>query len=455
MEEKKGYPGDPVDVAAEATRTLKKRGMVPPGPSSKDIAQQTIEASATTSASNVESLDLNTKQEEEENCLSSSTAEAPPIKRLKPDSTAAPPEAAVAKTRSASDATTPKTPDIATDATTAESSIENQQPMGSTPTTTEGAAAPASAAVEREQQPRMPSEPSSQLQPQQQEQPENKEGESSLLPSQRQPLPISHVDRTFSSNESIESDLSASASSQATTTPATAGCNHERSTSPTSERAYIVQEVPPAPPSTPASNTGLVAWDTVGTACGNLMKGATDADGEPMTPLPIIRASVQNAYALEQAQRLMEGAATPAPTRQETGTLYDEDAATQPGHKAAAATGNAGTASSSQAPLLPEDFSDWAVGDRYKLIRILGRGSYGEVAQAVDLTMGREDAYVAIKRIQSPFDQEVDAVRLYREIHILRRMRGHDCIIQLLDVVQPPTEDLDDFYDLYLVFECE
>lgn len=142
-----------------------------------------------------------------------------------------------------------------------------------------------------------------------------------------------------------------------------------------------------------------------------------DWDGAA-TPLPM--RSVENAAQLEQQQ--LEGAATPAPP------------AKRP---------------------LPEDFSDWAVGERYELVRILGRGSYGEVAQAIDLSVGRRDAYVAIKRIQSPFDQEVDAVRLYREVHILRRMRGHECIIQLLDVVQPPSEDLDDFHDLYLVFECE
>jgi serine/threonine protein kinase len=35
----------------------------------------------------------------------------------------------------------------------------------------------------------------------------------------------------------------------------------------------------------------------------------------------------------------------------------------------------------------------------------------------------------------------------------LRRLRGHECIISLLDVVQPPSEDLDDFHDLYLAFE--
>ena len=88
-------------------------------------------------------------------------------------------------------------------------------------------------------------------------------------------------------------------------------------------------------------------------------------------------------------------------------------------------------------------------------MRVLGRGSYGVVAQALDLHAGRPDAFVAIKRIQSPFDQEVDAIRLYREIHILRHMRGHDCIINLLDIVQPPTSDVQELSDLYMVFECK
>jgi len=171
------------------------------------------------------------------------------------------------------------------------------------------------------------------------------------------------------------------------------------------------QEVPPAPPSTPASLHSTAAWDP-GLA----------------TPLPF-QEGVRNASLLEQQQMLSDGGVTPAPTRPES--------------------------AGGRVLSMTEDFSEWAVGDRYEMIRILGRGSYGEVAQAVDKYAGRPDAYVAIKRILSPFDQEIDAVRLYREIHILRRLRGHSCIINLLDVVQPPTDDLDDFHDLYLVFECK
>ena len=116
------------------------------------------------------------------------------------------------------------------------------------------------------------------------------------------------------------------------------------------------------------------------------------------------------------------------------------------------------------------DFEVWDVGDRYELKRVLGRGSYGEVAQAVDrhavalqerATQSqshlplhyRNSTYVAVKKISKAFDQEVDAVRLFREMHILRRLRGHECIIQLVDVVQPRSSDLNLFNDLYLVFE--
>ena len=212
-------------------------------------------------------------------------------------------------------------------------------------------------------------------------------------------------------------------------------------------------EVPPAPPTTPAA--------------GGTTMITTIAIGSCATPLPYTGGFVQNADQLMELQQqkynkkeqqqgkeqerdqLLQsaGAATPAPQK------------TQQQAAAAAAlktTTGGGSAAVATAISLSDDFSEWAVGERYKLSRMLGRGSYGEVAQAIDLYQGRADAFVAIKRIVGPFEQEVDAVRLFREIHILRLLRTlgtNDCIVPLLDVVQPPTDDLNDFHDLYLVFD--
>lgn len=94
------------------------------------------------------------------------------------------------------------------------------------------------------------------------------------------------------------------------------------------------------------------------------------------------------------------------------------------------------------------DFCDWEVGTRYTMVRVLGHGSYGEVAEAIDNEDGGRK--VAIKRILNIFDQDVDAKRIYREMYILRYFR-HKEVIRLLDVVSP--KDYDSFKDLYLVFE--
>lgn len=207
-------------------------------------------------------------------------------------------------------------------------------------------------------------------------------------------------DDTLHNSTSVASDLSSAS--------AVMDLQSNRNRESPVGKAYH-QVLPRAPPSTPASQSNVLAFDA------------------NATPLPI-RAEVLNSSKLIQQQQLFpEGAETPAPTR--------------------------ATESSKLNSTIAEDFSEWTVGDRYQMMRLLGRGSYGEVAQALDLSTGKPDAFVAIKRIRSAFEQEIDAIRLYRELHILRHMRGHQCIIQLLDVVQPPTDNIDDFHDLYLVFE--
>eukprot|EP01041_Mallomonas_annulata_P002164 gene2164-4212_t len=67
---------------------------------------------------------------------------------------------------------------------------------------------------------------------------------------------------------------------------------------------------------------------------------------------------------------------------------------------------------------------------RYRIKRVIGRGSYGTVAEAFDENL---EGYVAMKRIALP-EQNQDAVSMAREIRLLHALRS-DNIISLLDVV--------------------
>ena len=245
-----------------------------------------------------------------------------------------------------------------------------------------------------------------------------------------------------------------------------------RSMSP--DTAY---RIPPAPPSTPASQTSTISlsFEAIVACIDGPPTAASSMVGTPFSPLPDAGGHVLNDdmvhhrhYRHNHTISYDASQPTPAPTTQHSVATPKR---TQGGSADATATPKALRPS---APL-PEDFSKWFVGERYELVRILGRGSYGEVAQAIDRRKTKANngdvAYVAIKRIQSPFEQQLDAIRLYREIHILRRIkeggegttntssvqsqvrRHHDCIIQLVDVVQPAA--LNDFHELYLVFECK
>ena len=59
---------------------------------------------------------------------------------------------------------------------------------------------------------------------------------------------------------------------------------------------------------------------------------------------------------------------------------------------------------------------------------MLGDGSYGFVASAVDTKTGHK---VAIKKIKDTFADLVDAKRILREIKLLRHFNNHENIITL------------------------
>jgi mitogen-activated protein kinase 1/3 len=93
------------------------------------------------------------------------------------------------------------------------------------------------------------------------------------------------------------------------------------------------------------------------------------------------------------------------------------------------------------------DFSDWKVGDKYEIIKEIGVGSYGSVAQAKERATGNK---VAIKRIGQIFEDLIDGKRILREIAILRRLH-HPNIVNIVEIVKP--ENMKSFNEIYVVLE--
>jgi serine/threonine protein kinase len=84
---------------------------------------------------------------------------------------------------------------------------------------------------------------------------------------------------------------------------------------------------------------------------------------------------------------------------------------------------------------------------RYRLVRVLGHGSYGLVMAAQVIATGR---LVALKRIERLFESVPDAKRILREIRILRNLR-HENITNLFDVCTEPN--FTDFRSLIVVVD--
>ena len=94
-----------------------------------------------------------------------------------------------------------------------------------------------------------------------------------------------------------------------------------------------------------------------------------------------------------------------------------------------------------------EFFSDYADASRYKIQEVIGKGSYGVVSSAIDTRTGDK---VAIKKIHNIFEHISDAVRILREIKLLRLLR-HPDIVEIKHIMLPPSRR--DFKDIYVVFE--
>lgn len=94
-----------------------------------------------------------------------------------------------------------------------------------------------------------------------------------------------------------------------------------------------------------------------------------------------------------------------------------------------------------------ELFTEYGEASRYQIQELIGKGSYGVVAAAVDTHTGER---VAIKKINNVFENVSDAARILREIKLLRLLR-HPNIVQIKHIMLPPTRR--EFRDIYIVFE--
>ncbi|KAK6134459.1 hypothetical protein DH2020_031798 [Rehmannia glutinosa] len=92
-------------------------------------------------------------------------------------------------------------------------------------------------------------------------------------------------------------------------------------------------------------------------------------------------------------------------------------------------------------------FTDYGDANRYKILEIVGKGSYGVVCAAIDTQTGGK---VAIKKITDIFEHMSDAIRILREIKLLRLLR-HPDIVEIKRIILPPSRR--DFRDIYVVFE--
>ncbi|KAI3453122.1 hypothetical protein Pfo_009785 [Paulownia fortunei] len=92
-------------------------------------------------------------------------------------------------------------------------------------------------------------------------------------------------------------------------------------------------------------------------------------------------------------------------------------------------------------------FTEYGEANLYEIQEVVGKGSYGVVAAAVDTHTGEK---VAIKKINNIFEHVSEATRILREIKLLRLLR-HPDIVEIKHIMLPPCRR--EFKDIYVVFE--
>ena len=94
-----------------------------------------------------------------------------------------------------------------------------------------------------------------------------------------------------------------------------------------------------------------------------------------------------------------------------------------------------------------EFFTEYGEASQYQIQEVVGKGSYGVVASAECPHTGGK---VAIKKMTNVFEHVSDAIRILREIKLLRLLK-HPDIVEIKHIMLPPCRK--EFKDIYVVFE--
>ena len=89
----------------------------------------------------------------------------------------------------------------------------------------------------------------------------------------------------------------------------------------------------------------------------------------------------------------------------------------------------------------------WDIGSDFEIVKLLGSGSYGSVAEAIHKTTKTK---VAIKKVLNVFDDKVDCKRILREVQLLRKL-SHPNVVKLYEILEPA--DIKHFDCIYFVLE--
>lgn len=106
--------------------------------------------------------------------------------------------------------------------------------------------------------------------------------------------------------------------------------------------------------------------------------------------------------------------------------------------------------------------ANFLIDQRYKVLEILGKGSYGTVCSAIDTKTtqqlqplkpkdkqkdkDKEEPKIAIKRVTKIFKREVLMKRAIREIKLMKHFNGHKNIISLIDLDLVHSEPFEGLY---------